>query len=392
MKKMLFLLLSITSFVNAISKQEKESIAQKGAPMLYIHPDDVSSLTSVDWYIPKCSLELLDDKTNKKRVLIEYGKLTPEELGKYDKNKLKSLTSNPDDQFFLNAGGPKREDVLKGPGYQNGFSDQHAYYNVVELSDNEIKISYWFFYANQGAIKIMPGLDQILESFDVGNHEGDWEHIDERWKKENNGQWQLVEVFYARHGQAKGDTVKKADLELVNDSGVKDKNGTHPVVYVAVNSHASYPKNLTFISTDVDKTSNQGPRAKLWGTDSNGQLKLEDYSDKPWKNYVGRWGADVKKHLGGSPEGPEMGGSFIKSPKRRAELIVDGKPYWQDIEVKNGKSKEFKIDPRARIKQIDFKVSGTKPEKPVKFSIFRKGDMLKGLFGDKQLYGPFSTN
>lgn len=381
-KLLLFYMITITALAQAaLTDAEKHDLAQKSAPLLKFHPDDASSLASADWYIPRCSLEVLK-QDGSKETLATLGTLTPEKLAEL----LKKYKDNIPGEFFLNPGAgkePNHINTLRGPGYIKGVSDQHIYYNIVEISDTYVKISYWFFCPYQGNIDIIPGVNIVLNKLKAGSHEGDWEHIDVRWDKINNS-WVIRDVFFARHGQAKGDLVKKNDVQFVNDQMKSDKMGTHPVVYVALNSHGTYPKNIFFISADADKTSDKGPIAFLYGKDAQGEWKLEDYNKQPWSPYIFRWGADLTKKFGGSPETPHSYGSFGQGKKSQAELIIDKKAAWS-LDVKNGKSPYFKIDPRARIKEIDFKIVGTLPEY-VEFEVWKRA--LLGL-RDKKLYGPF---
>jgi len=381
MKKLLLCYaLTASAIMHAgLSFIEKHTLAQRSAPLLKFHPNDDSSLASAEWYIPKCSLQALK-KDGSTINLANLGSLTPESLAVL----LKNNQNNPPGELFLNPGSGKEPghlQTLKGPGYTNGMSDQHAYYSLLEVSDTYVKISYWFFCPYQGNIDIIPGVNTILKTIGAGSHEGDWEHIDVLWEKVNNT-WEIKDVFFARHGQAKGDLVRRNNVKFVNDQMKPDQSGTHPIVYVAMNSHGTYPKDIFFISKDADKTSNKGPMAFLFGKDKQGKFKLENYNEQPWSPYIVRWGADLTKKLGGSPESPHGYGSFVKEKKSKAELIINGKAAWS-LEVKNGKSPYFKIDPRARIKKIDFKVVGTEP---VEFEVWRKA-----YFGlsTKKLYGPF---
>lgn len=393
MKKLLLIYtITLSAFLNAaISEQEKFELVQKSAPLLKFHPNDDSSLASADWYIPRCSLEIFK-KDGSKATLIPLGLLTPQSLVQKLEEFKDVNRDNKIGEIYLNAGAgkdPNRRTTRKGPGYIKtpqfpmSSSEQHAYYNFVEISDAYAKISYWFFTPYQGNIDIAPGINIFINRLRIGSHEGDWEHIDVRWEKVNN-KWQIRDVFFARHGQAKGDLVKRQDVEFVNDAMQPDKNGTHPIAYVALNSHGTYAKDILLLSPDVDKTSSKGPIAFLFGRDKMGKYKLEDYNKQPWSKYIFRWGSDVDKKFGGSPETPHSYGSFGQGVKSKAELIVNGKAAWS-LDVKDGKSPYFKIDPRARIKEIDFKVVEPLPDS-VKFEVWKRG-----LFGlnDKKLYGPF---
>ena len=119
-----------------------------------------------------------------------------------------------------------------------------------------------FFYAYQGAPAGIGILDPLMKALDIGIHQGDWKPIDIHLKKQDEN-YMSDHVFYARHQQIKGNLVKAADIKKANDNMKEDKNATHPIVYVALNSHASYPKH-NLISKDFDRTSSTGPLWPCW--------------------------------------------------------------------------------------------------------------------------------
>jgi uncharacterized delta-60 repeat protein len=138
-------------------------------------------------------------------------------------------------------------------------------------------ISYWFFYAfNDG-----PGED-------LGEHEGDWEHVAVRLDCQN----QPIEMAYAQH----------TGEEFLDWAEVPFENG-HPVVFSARGSHASYPDtgengwhDLGFPGGADDDFTGYG--AIRWDT----QYNLVPLSTQVWRGYGGAWG-EVGEPVTGLPPG-----------------------------------------------------------------------------------------
>jgi hypothetical protein len=82
-------------------------------------------------------------------------------------------------------------------------------------------ITYWFFYAYN-------------DGFSLGNHEGDWEAIVVRLNNDNRA----TEVSYNRHNCNR--VFDWEDIRKTNSRGRVRASGTHPLVYSARGSHASY--------------------------------------------------------------------------------------------------------------------------------------------------------
>ncbi|RME72231.1 MAG: hypothetical protein D6776_09130 [Planctomycetota bacterium] len=76
----------------------------------------------------------------------------------------------------------------------------------------------------------------------VGGHRGDWEHQSFELRVPRGGgpeAARLVRGVFYGHGWAI--SLEAARLERVDDEGRGTPTGTHPVVYVSVGKHASYP-------------------------------------------------------------------------------------------------------------------------------------------------------
>jgi len=135
-------------------------------------------------------------------------------------------------------------------------------------------IQIWFFYAyNVGALGF--------------NHQADWEHI----TISVSSDLAFVSAYYAEHrGGRRFD--RAAQLGWVD--------ATHPVVYAARGTHASYPSAGAYRTPAlIDRCYDGGPRWETWKNFVN--LGEHDHvlGGQDWARYDGRWGARlVRGHVG----------------------------------------------------------------------------------------------
>jgi hypothetical protein len=94
-------------------------------------------------------------------------------------------------------------------------------YGRVAHEDGEIILQYWFFYYDDVYSYTYPASDFIWQA-----HEGDWEHVDVVL----SGDEQPLSVGYSQH--CAGQRRSWNDTPRLDD--------THPLVHVAVGSHANY--------------------------------------------------------------------------------------------------------------------------------------------------------
>ena len=147
-------------------------------------------------------------------------------------------------------------------------------YAVVSKVDGNIEIEYNFFYPNNGTNII--GTEFL-------KHIGDWEKIyvtvDPSGKVLN----------YRYHHHAEASTFSKGDIKLVD--------GTHPVVYAALETHASYPdSDLLDVFETGDLTSDDGLIWNSYEDVDNLEVvkiygKIQD--DNYWIHWDGRWGSTL---------------------------------------------------------------------------------------------------
>lgn len=404
MKKILvivLLFLQCSSLYAALSIQTINQLIKKFGPLVKLHPKDESSPTSVWWMLENSSLNFRENGgTRQTRMLLEKGNVTSKIIGNKPYNE-----GNSRGEYYLNLEGDKKI-LKKGQGYDtNNFSPADCYVNVVERDKDTVTLQFWFCFAWQGPIKLdIPFVDSFLKKFDIGIHEGDWEHVNIHLKKNGSNEYELYQVFFGRHQQKKGDLLKKGDkdLTLVNDQLKPDKNGTHPVVYSALNSHATYPKVL-YLSKDVDKTSDKGPSWKCWEHGVYIGTLEKPMPGQEWINFVGRWGASVEaekigvNYHGDSPETMTLYGAFLRQGNAKFPLeINDEKSKYVEIAHKSLETRKLSRNKRfsdyfdllvpQRINRVELALDHPKKYPNLTYEIYEK----KTLVPDKYLFGTLS--
>ncbi len=199
-----------------------------------------------------------------------------------------------------------------GPRDSMGGAKSAYYYHLVDERPPRLYIDYWWFFAENpepvaSAILCRAGLRAPEVS--CFQHQGDWEGItvvlapcdlQPEAKTEcvsfGNRRLHLVQVNYAQHNGVK----KRPWLELErtwSEHGLQTY-GEHPLVYVALNSHASYTRPC---SRRCGRETSYNGRLP-WGnngpsceTDENRCLQPlsldEDGRPALWNAFPGPWGA-----------------------------------------------------------------------------------------------------
>ena len=124
----------------------------------------------------------------------------------------------------------------RGGSVDDGFSHEPAYFRVADFQGHTF-IEYYFFYGTNGCQGFSAGTGTIFtpgnRNFDwcsFAMHQADWEHITVELAPDQRS---IERVMYATHSN-QGRWYGPQELSFV---------GSHPVVYSAFNSHASYPSD-----------------------------------------------------------------------------------------------------------------------------------------------------
>jgi hypothetical protein len=252
---------------------DRATLLERHRPLLRYDRQDPYRACSALTIVENPGNKLVDSKD---RLLAAVGHAAKElgldRLGAGDERKGERLDEAGSEQEIL-------KDAVRMQGKPR-FADR-TYWRYHEDGDT-IFLQYWFWhYYNP---KDVAGR---------GRHEGDWEMIQIRLVREGERERPVCAV-YAQHAHA-----TKLSWDEV------ERDGTHPVVYVAAESHASYFEAGTHPAF--------GRADNAYGDGPENMPELEEFG--AWAEWPGRWGNSkgvlwwlpitaLRPPAGKSPESP----------------------------------------------------------------------------------------
>ena len=310
--------------------RDTEAMVKRFGPLVKLSKGDKYLPSSVPWYVRKTALMEADGKT----VIKPKGSVTAQDLAQYSDKKYRL---DPDGNKTTYAGEPLVGGKVTSP----------VYVNYVVLDDNNAVMQSIFFYPFNGVTPYLKLL-KFSEGWFIdtlGDHEGDVENVD-IYIKRKNGKLEVEKAFFAKHGYASA---------YANKKGL-DFEGTHPIVYSALDGHASYP-NAQAINKYADKADGKGPRWEGWKNYEI--LDWENPSkEQEWIKYKGKWGVnkDINSKSKGTKDGPggTLGSGWFRKKPHPTKKLWEGK-----VKVKDDKSRassDIKFSPPTEATDLIFTV------------------------------------
>lgn len=259
----------------------------KYAPVLYLRNGDRFRPSRVGPYLE--TTKIGQQKTSE---AIKNEKIRDDEDGKMD---IKGLSPWQGATKYGNWYDERKEE------YEAAHKDKtiYAVYGRVNEKEtirgnNYVTAQYWFFY--------------VFDGKTFSRHEGDWEMIQIVWRAKDikailDGEGLDPRIItFSQHRSGKSYTWNPKRIEF------EDPSRTHPVVYIAENSHASYP-NAGKTSILPEWFDHRAKQQRFYPAKVNGlKAKGDSYElivfpeEEDWAEYKGRWGEP--KAL--SPRGPKF--------------------------------------------------------------------------------------
>ena len=303
------ILVPVKSHANlTISENQRNELIKKYAPEVRFHSEEK--------YFPMAMhnfLSYVDLRDQNKKIMLSPGTVNSTTLANYRTDQYKDYFLGFADKSM--KGGVKKE---------NNLVHAPVYVNFVPKEDGAI-IQYIFFYPFNGAFQMgdlgpISGLvNAVTKVGDIGEHEGDFEHINVLLDSNYN----LVDVYYARHRPSQDGGYDKPELV----------EGTHPVVYSSKYGHASHPHHRDRQS-DQDATSSNGPRWRTWEMPIYVGTKEIPTAGNAWIMFAGHFGGtDGGKE---SPRGPAHQGWWRTSGYQTFSNLAK-------VKVENSKSPDFEV-------------------------------------------------
>ncbi|NEW04864.1 Vps62-related protein [Paenibacillus sp. SYP-B3998] len=300
--------------LDGIEDSLEQTLLTQYAPKLYLHPDEDNKPSSIDWYLQRVSMRFHHDGGCSDDQILALGSVTQTNLSQQahqtknwvcshsGDNVLSSQARNTraDEGFFLQPPNDNHMDDTVHLGSSDS-ADWKAYAHVKpsSVSAGGYDIQYWFFYPYNDAPSVA-GLDF--------NHEGDWEHITVTVDSSKR----FVSAYFAAHN-GEGKDYSASQLQFATKDGVLATNSqkltndyTHPVLYSAIGTHASYPTAGTQSRGGVlpnDYTGNGSSSNTYYHVVNLGELK-HPLNGQAFINYAGLWGEIGATDISTGPVGP----------------------------------------------------------------------------------------
>ena len=234
-KNLNLIMIKILNNKNMNNIEYEDKLLNHFIPVLYIHPQELTSPMSIEDYIYNC--ELCIGGTKKKIQKNIFCKPTIIRENKeiiIEKNEIKLPLQNKYNIIpnkYLNYCG---KDYFPNPSIINLV----PVYGIIKYYKDYIDIIYIFNYYYNNPYK-------FFGIYVGGEHQADLEHIRIRITNDNfynnNLPYKVNSIYYSAHSTDQGRWEKLKNIEWYNNI----PNG-QPVIYVAKGSHANYPKPGTW--------------------------------------------------------------------------------------------------------------------------------------------------
>jgi hypothetical protein len=290
---------------DGLSDALEDRLMLQFAPEVRFHPGEQYLPANVPWYLDRVRLRF-DVNLGFDRSFLGIGKVSNSSLISQRDGSQSSGLSDAPSAFFLeqtDANGGDSLDAFRAATRQGpGSTGWICYAHVRPVSSGTCDIQYIFFYAYNG---------DLLTGTPDSAHEADMEHITVRVK----GDFSSIEkVYYAAHDEEGKWYFPLSD----NITGYPVTSDGRPVVYSALDSHASYPAAGVIdrgLYLPSDKT---GEGGLSWDCRSNVINLGEKAFPRPgleWLQYSGRWGEIGEVGFTRGPYGPAYQSWWDGDPK-----------------------------------------------------------------------------
>ena len=286
-----------------LRKSESEELAQRYAPALFFHEDEVFRPQGVAVMIDHARLRIkgaeqgVTNQLNADVLFQNYGAEYFLDLwyGAEGNSSYLNYTAHRDFyELFLRPGTGRQASAYPVTAYAHVATDEVS---------GRIALQYWLFYYYNDS---------------YNKHEGDWEMVTVVLAADQQPEFVTIT---AHHG---GTRRLWENVHLVQE--------THPAVYVARGSHANYfvgpefyPITFQFLTRRVsayDRTGNEGPvipQVVLIPSREELLANPDAYPELRWLRFEGHWGEQAFQADFGGPLGPADKGDQWERPVQWAE-------------------------------------------------------------------------
>ena len=249
-------------------------------PVLVFHPDERFRPTKVQSFVADSELERFVGSSQQQLPLDAFWTVVdpdpePGELGSLAPGIYRL------DQIGCNAYAPLAGATCYAQAWAEGSGGDAVYGRVVR-TETRVVLQYWLFYYDNPLLLPSTPFGVFWQS-----HEGDWEAVNVILDANE----EPVEAAYSQH--CSGQRRPWADVER--------RDGTHPVAYVGLGSHANFfapgggPLGLVPISPlcippIVPPLPFLQIADQVLAGEEEGQQTIQRIEGMPWAGFPGRWG------------------------------------------------------------------------------------------------------
>jgi hypothetical protein len=274
--------------INIPLEDKPNELAMKYAPILYLHQDENFAPTTVQLMLDHSTINGQTSRTILAQLPLTdenalHGELMEIEISNLDDEYYKALYDNNKDTYI------NSHCVYTRNGF---FTHKNQEYFVIQ---------YWFFYLYNSF--------QPVDTIEIGNinldmvtfkHEGDWEMIQLTWEgKPNNFDDPPRPDWVTCSHHLSGTTLKVRDNDKISWTD------THPHIFIALGSHASYFERSIYPLFRIedhpiwfvdDATNNGVILTPIQPGENSNEIQYNlvnyPYPIEGWSRYRGRWGRE----------------------------------------------------------------------------------------------------
>jgi len=333
--------------LGSTSTFKNQALADIFAPQLRLNEYESYFPSNPEWFVQRTDMRFTRD--GRDQGVLTVGRINSGNMNNrlYSQGSLtcrqhyEKSGNNHSSNFFLQIPKflPNRAQEFITRLGDTDLSDVSILVSRRQADNGFFHIQYWFFYPYNKLCLGEPTDSNNTGCVSISDHEGDWEHITVELDFATN----VRRVYFAAHDN-EGAWYDTNEILWANDNGdlsstYNRATHTHPIVYVAKGSHASFPSSGVFIRQGGfanDYTTNNGPLINTWELDNDYVSNCEffDCDGEPyWLKYSGFWGELGKGPVSGNgPKGPlyqrefftnDLDNYTIRSSNRGGRLITD---------------------------------------------------------------------
>ena len=263
------------------------------APLVRLHPDEIYNPSSIPWFLEKVSLWYGDIALSHK---LESAPITKDKLLKH---------SNKSNLYFK----VDSDKTLRGEDIKNNQSTSECYGHVIKGTSVAV-LQYFFFYAYDDVV-----LSSWIPIIKNWTHEGDWEGVNVYIQAKNgqfNAKSKIIGIGRFQHGSILSDV-----------KGIGFYEETHPIIYSAKGTHASYKQAGSF-RYGTDSCKDGGAEWRCW----DHVVDITSDDNEWWNDDVTvRWGSSIKVKLKSNP----FSYNSPKSPAKQHKMWWTKEPDFTNI-------------------------------------------------------------